>query len=101
MVLPHELVNWLLSTLRPDEVAGLIGEPADIRKLWDHMARLSMDGHPSSHSDSGLQDIVPLGIHGDDFRFGQSKLIAVSLNFPLGHKRGRYPLFVIRAEPWA
>ena len=43
-------------------------------------------------------NIIPVGLHGDDFRFtaaGQ-KLVAVSLNFPLGEHRGRYVLFVIR-----
>ena len=104
-MLPHTLIPWLFSNRTEAEIASIAGAPAAIKQLWKHLRvhAPAWDPCPGVDIDNGtIENILPIGVHGDDFRFtqGGEKLLAISLSFPLGNKRLRFPLFVIRAEPW-
>ena len=77
-------------------VEAIAGSADACEEFWQHMEAQGQLVPPAARHT--WRDIVPLGLHGDDCRFTQAgeKLLAVSLNFPLGPLRGRYPLFLIR-----
>ena len=102
IILPHELVPWLLGGLNAGDLRDTIGSRQSILDYWKNVEVTQMPWHPSTHTDKDLEHIIPVGLHGDDFRFtnGGQKLVAVSLNFPLGERRGRYVLFTIRCVTW-
>ena len=101
VILPHELIPWPLDGLSKKDLHEMIGAPTNVLEFWDHVEATGMPWHPGLHSRDGLDRVIPVGLHGDDFRFtaGGQKLTAVSLNFILGERRGRYVLFVIRQVP--
>ena len=101
IILPHELVPWILRDLSASELDEVAGSAGERRKLWLHVSAGHPGWNPCPHNESQLPDYIPVGLHGDDFRFSQSgsKLLTLTLNFPLGYKRQRFPLFLIRVEP--
>ena len=101
MILPHEVVPWLLNGLNSTDLYDTIGTPQSVQQYWSHVEQTGMPWHPGLHPTTDLDKVIPVGLHGDDFRFtaaGQ-KLIAISLNFVLGERRGRYVLCVLRCVP--
>ena len=93
MVLPHDVLNALhecgrLRQLYTDE---------DLCLFWDNFKQ-----HESSVVQWPAQaerGMLPIGIHGDDFRYTEhgQKLVLVSMNLLIDNKmQDRFPLFGVR-----
>ncbi|CAE7247436.1 Ogfr [Symbiodinium sp. CCMP2592] len=102
VILPHRLLPWLLQGRTREQRENLIGTPADIAEYWSHTQ--GQPGHPATLSGDGvnLGEFLPIGLHGDEFRFTQAgeKLMAVTMNFVVAGDRLRFPLFLIRCVSW-
>ena len=102
IILPHQLLPWLLESRPREQRERMIGTPGDIAEYW--ACTQGQPGHPAAMSGdaTNLTEFIPVGLHGDEFRFTQAgeKLMAVTMNFILAGERLRFPLFLIRWVSW-
>ena len=100
-MLPHELIPWLLRDRSRKEIDEIVGTAEEIREYWKRTENEAW--HPGRIlAKEDVDDCIPLGLHGDEFRFttvSNEKLLAITLNFPLGERKLRFPLFLQRCDP--
>ena len=99
MVLPHSLMKFLLSGVSEDLLEHVVGSGDSIAEFWEFLTNAQYNPCTHTRCKDKMKTVIPIGLHGDEFRFTQNgeKILAVSLNFVLGHRRARYPLFLLRS----